>query len=172
MMQERLEKIKLLLMDVDGVLTDGRIIIDANGVESKFFNVKDGHGIKMLQRAGVQIGIISGRESRIVLSRADELGITCVYQKAHDKLIPYREILEKTGFKDHEVAYIGDDVIDIPLLRRVGFAAAPADAVDEVKGCVDYISKKPGGWGAVRDICDLMLKSKNAWQGVIERYFV
>src|SRR3990172_5913887 len=118
MMKERLEKIRLLLMDVDGVLTDGRIIIDANGVESKFFNVKDGHGIKMVQRAGIQVGIISGRESQVVKNRAAELGITCIHQKAHDKLLPYREILAKTGLDDHEVAYIGDDVIDVPLLRR------------------------------------------------------
>jgi 3-deoxy-D-manno-octulosonate 8-phosphate phosphatase (KDO 8-P phosphatase) len=126
----------------------------------------------MVQRAGVQVGIISGRESRIVLNRADELDISCIYQKAHDKLIPYREILEKTGFKDYEVAYIGDDIIDIPLLRRVGFAAAPADAVDEVKSCVHYVSKQPGGSGAVRDVCDLLLKCQDVWHAVTERYFV
>jgi 3-deoxy-D-manno-octulosonate 8-phosphate phosphatase (KDO 8-P phosphatase) len=172
MMNERLEKIRLLLMDVDGVLTDGRIIIDSNGVESKFFNVKDGHGIKMVQRAGIQVGIISGRESQVVSNRASELGITCIYQKAHDKLVPYREILARTGLNDYEVAYIGDDVIDLPLLRRVGFAAAPADAIEEVIPWVHFVSKNAGGWGAVREVCDLLLKCQNAWDSVTARYFV
>lgn len=171
-MKERLGKIKLLLMDVDGVLTDGRIIIDANGIESKFFNVKDGHGIKMVQRAGVEVGIISGRESQVVDKRAAELGITRIYQKAHDKLIPYREILAKTGFVDHEVAYIGDDVIDIPVFRRVGFAAAPADAISDVLPHVHFVTNNPGGWGAVREICDLLLKSQNAWDTVAGKYFL
>ncbi len=170
-MKERLEKIRILLMDVDGVLSDGRIIIDSNGVETKFFNVKDGHGIKMIQRAGLETGIISGRESLVVEKRADELGITHVYQKAYDKLLPYREILAKTGLQDHQVAYIGDDIIDIPLLRRVGFAAAPADAVADVLPYVHFVSKKNGGWGAVREVCDLLLKSRNAWGTITEKYF-
>ncbi len=170
-MKEKLEKIKILLMDVDGVLTDGRIIIDANGVESKFFNVKDGHGIKMIQRAGLEAGIISGRESQVVEKRAAELGISHVFQKAHDKLFPYRQILEKTGLQDDQVAYIGDDIIDIPLLRRVGFAAAPADAVSDVLPYVHFVSKMPGGCGAVREVCDLLLKSRNAWDAITEKYF-
>ncbi len=170
-MKEKLEKIRILLMDVDGVLTDGRIIIDSNGIESKFFNVKDGHGIKMIQRAGLEAGIISGRESQVVEKRAAELGITHVYQKAHDKLQPYRDILAKTGLQDHQVAYIGDDIIDIPLLRRVGFAAAPADAVGDVLPYVHFVSGKNGGWGAVREVCDLLLKSRNAWGAITEKYF-
>ncbi len=170
-MKDRLEKIRILLMDVDGVLTDGRIIIDSNGVESKFFNVKDGHGIKMIQRAGLEAGIISGRESQVVEKRAAELGITHVFQKAHDKLVPYREILEKTGLRDDQVAYMGDDIIDIPLLRRVGFAAAPADAVSDVLPYVHFVSKMTGGWGAVREVCDLLLKSRNAWDAITEKYF-
>ncbi len=171
-MKERLEQIRILLMDVDGVLTDGRIIIDSNGIESKFFNVKDGHGIKMVQRAGMEVGIISGRESQVVEKRAAELGITCIYQKAHDKLVPYREILAKTGFKDHQVAYIGDDVIDIPILRRVGFAAAPADAIREVFPHVHFVSEKAGGWGAVREVCDLLMKCQNAWDSITGKYFL
>ncbi len=170
-MKERLEKIRILLMDVDGVLTDGRIIIDSNGVESKFFNVKDGHGIKMIQRAGLQAGIISGRESQVVEKRAAELGISYVFQKAHDKLVPYREILEKTGLRDDQVAYMGDDIIDIPLLRRVGFAAAPADAVIDVLPYVHFVSKMSGGCGAVREVCDLLLKSRNVWGAITEKYF-
>jgi len=112
MMKERIAPIRLLLLDVDGVLTDGRIVFDANGIESKFFNVKDGHGIKMLQRAGITVGIISGRESQVAANRAAELGIDLVYQKSLDKMIPYRDILAKTGFTDRQVAFIGDDIID------------------------------------------------------------
>jgi len=171
-MEERLKKIKLLILDVDGVLTDGRIIFDSNAVESKFFNVKDGHGIKMLQRSGVEVGIISGRESQVVYNRAVELGIGQVYQKALDKLVPYRQMLEATGLTDEEVAFMGDDVIDIPILKRVGFAAAPADAVSEVLPFVQFVSKNRGGWGAVREVCDLILKGQGTWDAVTSRYYV
>jgi 3-deoxy-D-manno-octulosonate 8-phosphate phosphatase (KDO 8-P phosphatase) len=169
-MKARILPIKLLLLDVDGVLTDGRIVFDSNGVESKFFNVKDGHGIKLVQRAGISVGIISGRQSQVVDNRAAELGITHVYQRSHDKLGPYLEILAKTGLTDSEVAYMGDDVIDIPVLRRVGFAAAPSDAVSEVIPHVHYVSSKGGGWGAVRDVCDLLLKEQGSWGQVTARY--
>jgi 3-deoxy-D-manno-octulosonate 8-phosphate phosphatase (KDO 8-P phosphatase) len=171
-MEERLRKIKLLLLDVDGVMTDGRIIFDSNGVESKFFNVKDGHGIKMIQRAGIEIGIISGRQSQVVANRAAELGIVHVYQKAIDKLTPYLDILDKTGLHDVQTAFMGDDIIDIPILRRVGFAAAPADAVDEVIPHVHFVTKNRGGWGAVREVCDLILKGKGAWETTTARYYL
>ena len=171
MIDERLADIRLLLMDVDGVMTDGRIIFDSNGIESKFFNVKDGHGIKMVQRSGIEVGIISGRESQVVRNRAEELGISFVYLKAYDKLIPFQEILSKTGLVDRQVAYIGDDVIDIPILRRVGFAAAPADAIADVFPYVHLITKNGGGWGAVREVCDLLLKGQKTWEGLTTRYF-
>jgi len=170
-MDDRLNKIKLLLLDVDGVMTDGRIIFDSNGVESKFFNVKDGHGIKMLQRSGVEVGIISGRQSMVVTNRAKELGIGIVYQKAIDKLTPYLAILQETGLSDDQVAFIGDDVIDIPVLRRVGFAAAPPDAVAEVMPYVHFVTSKGGGWGAVREVCDLIMKARGDWEEVTARYF-
>lgn len=170
-MIDRLRKIKLLLLDVDGVMTDGRIIFDSNGIESKFFNVKDGHGIKMLQRAGIEVGIISGRESMVVANRAAELGIALVFQKALDKLSPYLKILADTGFSDDEVAFIGDDLIDIPVLRRVGFAASPADAVAEVIPFVHFVTKNCGGFGAVREISDLLLKSQGRWEELTSRYF-
>lgn len=170
-MDGRLENIKLLLLDVDGVMTDGRIIFDSNGVESKFFNVKDGHGIKMIQRAGIQVGIISGRESLVVTNRAAELGISIVYQKALDKLTPYLAILAQTGLSDAEVAFMGDDVIDIPVLRRVGFAAAPADAVADVYPHVHFTTRNRGGWGAVREICDLLLRGQGKWDEITARYF-
>jgi 3-deoxy-D-manno-octulosonate 8-phosphate phosphatase (KDO 8-P phosphatase) len=171
MINGQIEEIRLLLMDVDGVMTDGRIIFDSNGIESKFFNVKDGHGIKMVQRTGIEVGIISGRESQVVRNRADELGISIVYLKAQDKLTPYREILAKTGLHDRQIAYIGDDIIDIPILRRVGFAAAPADAVAEVLPYVHFVAKNGGGWGAVREVCDLLLKGQKSWDAVTARYF-
>jgi len=171
-MKERLEKIKLLLLDVDGVMTDGRIIFDSNGVESKFFNVKDGHGIKMLQRAGIEVGIISGRQSMVVANRAAELGIFHVYQKAMDKVSPYLDILAKTGLDDSQIAFMGDDIIDIPVLRRAGFAAAPVDAVEEVFPHVHFITKNQGGCGAVREVCDLLLKGQGKWEAATSRYFL
>ncbi len=171
-MNERLRNIRLLLLDVDGVMTDGRIIFDSNGVESKFFNVKDGHGIKMLQRAGIEVGIISGRGSVVVSNRAAELGISLVYQKSLDKLTPYKEILERTELTDEQVAFMGDDVIDIPVLRRVGFAAAPADAVDDVFPFVHFTTRNRGGWGAVREVCDLMLREQGKWDEITSRYFL
>jgi len=170
-MNERLKEIKLLILDVDGVMTDGRIIFDSNGVESKFFNVKDGHGIKMLQRAGIEVAIISGRQSQVVTIRAAELGIERVFQKATDKRAPYEQILADTGLSDMEVAFLGDDLIDIPVLRRVGFAAAPADAVAEVIPFVHYVTKQCGGWGAVRELADLLLKGQGRWEELTARYF-
>ncbi|MEI8354538.1 MAG: phenylphosphate carboxylase subunit delta [Deltaproteobacteria bacterium] len=169
-MLEQIAGIRMLLMDVDGVLTDGRIIFDSNGIESKFFNVKDGQGIKMVQRSGIEVGIISGRESQVVRNRAEELGISRVYLKVCDKLVPYREILADTGLLDRQIAYIGDDIIDIPILRRVGFAAAPADAVAEVHPFVHYVAKNGGGWGAVREVCDLLLKGQKKWEAITASY--
>ncbi len=170
-MYKRLKNIKLLLLDVDGVMTDGRIIFDSNGIESKFFNVKDGHGIKLLQRAGVEVGIVSGRSSQVVANRAAELGITRVFQGSLDKLSVYRQILADTGLADDQVAFMGDDIIDIPVMRRVGFAAAPADAVEEVLPHAHFVARNRGGWGAVRELCDLILKGQGAWETVTARYF-
>lgn len=170
-MNDKLKQIKMLLLDVDGVMTDGGIIWDAKGTEIKVFNVKDGHGIKLLQRAGIQVGIITGRTSLVVDLRAKELGIEFVYQGALKKLESYCDIKQRTGLADHEIAYMGDDVIDVPVMRRVGFAAAPADAMPEVRELVDYVSPLNGGRGAVRDLCDRILKATGAWQELVaERY--
>lgn len=171
-MNERLKKIKLLLLDVDGVMTDGRIIFDSNRVESKFFNVKDGHGIKLVQRAEIEVGIISGRESMVVANRAQELGIARVYQKSLDKLTPYLKILAETGLDDSQVAFMGDDIIDIPVMRRVGFAAAPADAMEYVLPHAHFVTRNRGGWGAVREVCDLLLKGQGVWETVTAKYFL
>ena len=170
-MEQRLQKIKLLILDVDGVMTDGRIIFDSNGVESKFFNVKDGHGIKMLQRCGIEVAIISGRESQVVTNRAAELAIRIVYQKSLDKLTPFARILAETGLAEEETAFIGDDLIDIPVLKRVGFAAAPADADAEVLPFVHYVAARGGGWGAVREVCDMIIKAQGKWEALTQRYF-
>jgi 3-deoxy-D-manno-octulosonate 8-phosphate phosphatase (KDO 8-P phosphatase) len=169
-MNERLTAIQLLLLDVDGVMTDGGIIYDGNGLETKIFNVKDGHGIKMLQRAGIGVGIITGRSSAVVDVRAQELGIALVYQGALRKLESYEDIKLKTGFTDSQIAYMGDDVIDVPVMRRVGFAAAPQDALAEAKRAAHYIASCNGGQGAVREVCDLILKGRGAWDDVTARY--
>ncbi|WP_432821091.1 KdsC family phosphatase [Trichloromonas sp.] len=170
-MLKDLGKIKLLLLDVDGVLTDGRITYDNNGVETKAFDVKDGHGLKLVQRAGIAVGIITGRSSAVVALRAKELGIEIVHQGALDKLVPYAAVLDSLGLTDEQVAYVGDDVVDLPILRRVGFSATVADAVDDVKPLVDYVARRSGGRGAVREICDFILKSSGAWTEVTGRYF-
>jgi len=170
-MVEKLAGIKLLLLDVDGVLTDGRIIYDNQGTEIKAFDVKDGHGLKMVQRAGINVGIITGRSSQVVANRAAELGIEILYQGALNKLEPYREILADLGLTDAQVAYVGDDIVDLPILRRVGFSATVADAVAEVLPLVDYVAKCRGGRGAVREICDLLLRAGGHWDDLTHRYF-
>jgi 3-deoxy-D-manno-octulosonate 8-phosphate phosphatase (KDO 8-P phosphatase) len=170
-MVERLGKIRLLLLDVDGVMTDGRIIYDNHGVETKAFDVKDGHGLKLLQRAGLKVGIITGRESEVVRFRARELGIDVLHQGAKSKLEPYLETIGELGLRDEEVGYMGDDIVDLPVLRRVGFAATVADAVEEVKPFVHYVATRRGGRGAVREVCDLILKTTGRWPEVTDRYF-
>lgn len=171
-MDANLAKIKLLLLDVDGVLTDGRIIYDNQGNELKAFDVKDGHGLKLLQRAGIEIGIITGRKSDLVARRAAELGISILYQGALRKLDPYLEILQDHGLSDEQIAYVGDDLIDLPILRRVGFSATVSDAHPDVLPLVDHVTQRPGGRGAVREICDLLLKGGGHWEQVTDRYFV
>lgn len=166
-----LAKIKLLLLDVDGVMTDGRITYDSDGVESKAFDVKDGHGLKLLQRAGIEVGIITGRQSSVVTRRAEELGIELVYQGAKDKLVPFNKILQLRGLSPEEVAYVGDDLVDLPVMRRVGFCATVADAVEDVKPFADLVTDRAGGRGAVREICDFLLKKTGLWAAVANRYF-
>jgi len=166
-----LKRIKLLLLDVDGVMTDGRIIYLNDGGEAKAFDVKDGHGLKLIQRAGIQVGIITGRQSDIVGRRAAELGIEQVYQGAKDKMQPFMEILEKLGLEPSEVAYVGDDLVDLPVMRLVGFSATVADASDDIKPYVDLVTSRPGGRGAVREVCDFLLKQSSLWTSVTSRYF-
>ena len=170
-MSADLKKIKLLLLDVDGVMTDGRITYDNDGGETKSFDVKDGHGLKLVQRVGIRVGIITGRQSSIVARRAAELGIELVYQGIKDKSLPFREILEKLALLPEEVAYVGDDVVDLPIMRQVGFAATVADAVDDVKPYAHMVTKRCGGRGAVREVCDFLLKESGRWSAVTSHYF-
>ncbi len=164
-------KVRLFLVDVDGVLTDGGIIHDTRGVETKRFHVRDGHGIKMMQRAGIEVGIITGRMSEAVRIRAEELGISLVRQGIFEKLAEWRKILDEKGLSPEESAFVGDDIVDIPLLRRVGFAAAVADAEEYVLSEADFVSSRRGGHGAVREIIEFVLRSSGAWREVSAKYF-
>jgi len=156
--KSRLHKIKLLLLDVDGVMTDGGIYLSNSGDEFKKFNIQDGYVITKLRRAGFKIGIITGRVSNIVTKRAEELGITEVHQNLENKLETYEHIKAKWKLSDEEVAYIGDDEFDLPVLERVGFSASPSDAVPSVKKRVHFVCTRSGGNGAVREVIDLILK--------------
>lgn len=171
MINQKAAKIRLLLLDVDGVLTNGQIIYDGAGNELKMFNVRDGHGLKLVQRAGIQVGIITGRKSEVVSRRAAELGIEILFQGALNKLEPYQEILSQTGLSAEQIAYVGDDLIDLQVLQRVGFSATVSDADAAVRSRVDYVASLPGGYGAVREICDLLLKAGGHWEQVTARYF-
>lgn len=162
--------INLVIFDVDGVLTDGGIIIDNRGNELKSFHVRDGHGIKMLIRAGITVALITGRSSKVVERRARELGITEVFQRCFDKRKAYEQLAEKYSLDDHEVAYVGDDIVDIPLLQRVGFPVVVADADDEVKACALMVTERGGGRGAAREVCDFILQAKEYWKAIIDGY--
>ena len=170
-LQEIAKGIKLLILDVDGVLTDGRIILDNEGNELKAFHVRDGHGIKMLAKAGVQVAIITGRYSKVVERRALELGITEVYQRCHIKTVAFDHIIGHYGLTEREVAYVGDDIVDIPVFKRVGMPIAVSDAADEARNFAAMVTKNGGGRGAVREICDLLLKAKGLWETVTREYF-
>ena len=168
--RERAARVTLLLLDVDGVLTDGRLVYDADGREAKAFYVRDGHGIKLLQRVGIAVGIVTARRSVGVATRARELGIELVYQAASDKVAVWRAICDERRLTPEETAYVGDDIQDVPLLRKVGFAAAVADAEPCVLQAVDYIAGRPGGRGAVRDIADFILHARGAWETATAEY--
>ena len=162
--------IRLLILDVDGVMTDGSIILDNKGNEMKRFNVRDGHGIKMLKRVGIEVALITGRHSKVVEKRAQELGITEVYQRCHIKSVAYEHLLEKFGIPDAETAYMGDDIVDIPLLVRVGLPVAVSDAHEDAKANALIVTKNPGGRGAVRELTDFLLKARGMWDGIIAEY--
>jgi 3-deoxy-D-manno-octulosonate 8-phosphate phosphatase (KDO 8-P phosphatase) len=165
-----LRAIEMLVLDVDGVLTDGRVITHADGSESKCFHVLDGHGIRMWQRAGLKVAWLSGRVSGATTRRAEELQVPYVIQDCHFKLPALRQLLAQVGLPPAAVACMGDDLMDLPLLGYVGFGVAVANAVDEVKARADYITTRPGGAGAVREVIEYILKNSGRWDSLMERY--
>ena len=166
----RAARVRLLLMDCDGVLTDGRIELLDNGGENKTFHTRDGHGIVLMHRAGLSTGIISGRTSTFVERRAAELGMKYVRQGTWDKVKDYEAVLAESGMTEAEVAFIGDDVTDVPLMQRSGFAVAVADAVSEARVNAHYVTELAGGFGAVREVCELILKAQEHWNDLMKRY--
>lgn len=166
----RATAITLLLLDVDGVLTDGSLIYSETGTEAKAFNTQDGLGLKVLQRAGIETGLISARRSTIVQRRAEELTLDHIYQGVEHKSAAFREILARSGRKPAEVCYMGDDWIDLAVLTRVGLAACPANAVPEVQDVCHYVASHSGGHGAVREVCDLLITAKGLHQSLLQSY--
>lgn len=165
-----LAEIKLLVMDVDGVLTDGSLIINADGSEGKSFNSLDGHGIRMWRRAGLKTAFLSGRGCEPTRHRAEQLEIDCCLQDCHDKLPVLEKLAEQFGLSAENVAYIGDDLTDLPAIRYAGFGAAVANAVDEVKQYADYVTTRCGGSGAVREVIEYILKAGGRWRKLMNRY--
>ncbi len=169
-MKAKIQKIKVLALDVDGVLTDGRIIIDNTGGEIKNFDVQDGFGLVLFQRSGFKTAIISARSAIPTTARAKDLKINKVYQDAYPKIKAYEKMLKEFKVKDEEVCYVGDDLPDLPVLRRVGFAVSVPNGVTEVQQAADYITKKCGGHGAVREVVELILKIQGKWNKVLAAY--
>jgi len=165
-----LSAIELLVLDVDGVLTDGHLILHADGSESKLFDTHDGHGIRLWQRAGLKVALLSGRACAPVQRRAEQLAIPYVLQDCHFKKPALKELLQELKLSAAGAAYIGDDLPDLPAIRYVGFGVAVANAVDEVKEAADYVTTRPGGRGAVREVIEYILKNSNRWQALMDRY--
>ncbi len=165
-----LKDMEILILDVDGVLTDGTLIINGDGSESKFFCSLDGHGIRMWRGAGLKVAFLSGRESSPTKYRAQQLEVDYVFQNCFDKLETVKKCLEQTGFSAEKVAYIGDDLPDLPVIKYVGFGVAVANAVDEVKQHADYITSRSGGNGAVREVIEYILKNSDKWQKLMKKY--
>lgn len=167
---EKAKKLKLLILDVDGVLTDGRLFFDNEGTEYKCFHARDGHGIKLLQQTGVQVAVISGRRSNSVALRMKNLGIEHVFQGHENKQSAFAELLEKTGTTPEQVAHVGDDLLDLPIMMRVGLAIAVNDANFAVKERADWCTALPGGQGAVREVCDFIMQAQGNFDTVLNAY--
>jgi 3-deoxy-D-manno-octulosonate 8-phosphate phosphatase (KDO 8-P phosphatase) len=162
--------VKLILLDVDGVLTDGAVVIDDDGTESKRFHIRDGIALVWAQRVGLKVGLLSARHSATTTHRAAQLGISLVHQGVASKAAAYDEILRDTAVTDAEVAYMGDDVVDLAVLGRAGLSAAPSDAVAEVRSCVDFVSSYRGGEGAVRELVEMILRVQGQWNAIVSGY--
>jgi 3-deoxy-D-manno-octulosonate 8-phosphate phosphatase (KDO 8-P phosphatase) len=167
---QRAQAIRLLILDVDGVLTDGRLYFDAKGEALKVFHVRDGHGIKMLQKAGIEVAFLSGRRSDAAYHRARELGINRFHEGLRDKVMVVEEIMGAMEIELPEVAAVGDELVDLPLLSRVGLGVAVADAAPEVRAAAHWVTTLPGGKGAVREVCDLLLKAQGKWEGIVSHW--
>jgi 3-deoxy-D-manno-octulosonate 8-phosphate phosphatase (KDO 8-P phosphatase) len=161
-------RLRMLLFDVDGVLTDGSVAIHDTGSESKSFHIRDGAALVWARREGLKIGFLSGRASAATARRATELGIAIAVQGVTDKGAAYAEILEAHGLSDADVAYMGDDLLDLPVLARAGLSAAPSDAVDDIKSRVHWVSKYAGGHGAVRELIEIVLKARGRWTHLLQ----
>lgn len=168
--QERARRVRLILLDVDGVLTNGTVDIHSAGGESKPFFVRDGLGMVWARKEGIEVGLLSGRPSDATSRRAAELGVRIVSQGSHDKREAFAHILASHGFAAEEVAYMGDDLVDLPILAKTGLSTAPADAVDDVRIQVDWISRFDGGRGAVRELVELVLAAQGRWSGIVSAY--
>lgn len=168
--RERAKKIKLIAFDVDGVLTDGRVNMGSGGEVFKSFDIKDGLGITQWQKAGGQTAVITGRESEIVARRAAELHITTVFQGCLDKRVAYEEIKSRLDIGDEAVAYMGDDLIDLPILKRAGLAAAVADAVPEIRERAHLVAERPGGHGAARELVEFIMRAQGRWDDVVRAF--
>lgn len=170
--QELAKDIKLVILDIDGVMTDGSLFYDNSGQEYKAFNSKDGHGIRMLQDAGVEIALITGRTSELVLHRAENLKISpaLIYQGYRDKRPAFRELLKKTELDPKNIAYVGDDVVDLPIMSKVGLAIAVGDAHHFVRKHAHWTTKNTGGKGAVREVCEMLIESQGKLDEMLESY--
>jgi 3-deoxy-D-manno-octulosonate 8-phosphate phosphatase (KDO 8-P phosphatase) len=169
-LRDRAAAVVLLLLDVDGVLTDGSLVYTDSGEEAKAFNTQDGLGLKLLRQAGVETGLITARRSAIVKRRAEELAVDHIHQGVDHKLTAFKEILRRSGRKPAEVCYMGDDWIDLAVLSRVGLAVCPANGVPEVQNICHYVARRNGGQGAVREICDLIITAKGLQQTLLQHY--
>jgi 3-deoxy-D-manno-octulosonate 8-phosphate phosphatase (KDO 8-P phosphatase) len=166
----RARKVRLLLLDVDGVMTDGTLYLDNDGVEAKGFNIMDGLGIKLLRDAGIQVGIVTGRTSEVVARRARELGLNHLVQGCKDKAGAAAEILEREGLDWEVLAYVGDDLIDLGVMDRAGLAVAPPGGAPEARAAAHHVTRAAAGRGAVREVCELILKARDLWDPAVRRY--
>jgi 3-deoxy-D-manno-octulosonate 8-phosphate phosphatase (KDO 8-P phosphatase) len=170
LIQAKAARVRLVLLDVDGVLTDGKVLLHPDGTESKNFDIKDGTGVVLAQRAGLTVGFLSARTSASTAHRAAQLGVTLVHQGVPSKLETYDQIVDAMLLEDEQIAYMGDDILDLPVLMRVGLAAAPGDAVDEVRKRVHWVSSRDGGNGAARELIELILSAQNQWDRIVAEY--
>jgi 3-deoxy-D-manno-octulosonate 8-phosphate phosphatase (KDO 8-P phosphatase) len=168
--QARAAQIKLILFDVDGVLTDGKILLHADGSESKRFDIKDGTAIVWALRLGFVVGFLSARSSASTAQRAAQLGVTLVHQGVSSKLGTFNQIVDELLLENEQIAYMGDDVLDLPVLERAGLSTAPADASPEVRGRVLWVSEARGGDGAARELIELILRAQGKWEGLVNAY--